>query len=235
VIVYTYKTIPYQDSSRLVYAYSETGLISYLARGVAKLSSPLAFAAEPHRMLDVTLSKAALPTLKEATLISRYENAKADLIKTTIHHVIGETLQKNSAPEDDHEKNLRLLQKVLSQIETSDAAPAWLVLYLLKLLYFFGFGLHLKQCSECATTEPLGYDFYGLKTVCEAHGARHEEKENHRLILYYLHKEAADVDIIPLPSESLWLQAIKRLYETHLEFSSHALKELIRQLEKETA
>lgn len=233
MIVYTYKTIPYQDSSKLVYAYSETGLISFLARGVMKMSHPLSFAAEPHRLLDVTVSKGTLPTLKEATLLNRYEAAKKDLKKTMIHHLIGETLQKNSAPEDDHVKLLGLLKKVFTKIETEDKPLKYGVLFLLKLLYFLGFGLHLKQCASCPESAELGFDIYALETQCKAHGSSPEKRRNHALITSYLTAEVSEDLIQDLPDEIVFLEMIGRLYETHLDFQSKALKETLRYLKKE--
>jgi DNA repair protein RecO (recombination protein O) len=233
VIVYTYKTIAYQDSSKLVYAYSEIGLISYLARGVMKMSHPLAFAAEPHRLLDITLTKGSLPTLKEATLLNRYEHAKKDLEKTMIHHLMGETLQKNSAPEDDHVKLLSLMKKVFDQIETEQRPIKYAVLFLLKLLYFLGFGLHLKQCASCESNHELGFDIYALETQCSVHGSTPEKRRNHALITSYLTAEVSEDAISDLPDDIVFLEMMGRLYDTHLDYQSKALKETLRYLKKE--
>lgn len=234
MIVYTYKTLDYQESAKLVYAYGETGLISFLARGVMKLSSPLAFAAEPFRMLDVSLSNSALPVLKEATLIDRYPVAKDDLLKTMVHHVIGEILAKNITPEDDHVKLLSLLQKVLKAIENNDDAFTLLAVFMLKSLYFLGFGLQLQQCTQCHHLHDLGYDLSQLKTVCESHGARAHEKKMHQLIVHYLKADIGPDRLTAIPNPIVFLDALGRLYETHLDFQSKALKTLLRLLKKET-
>jgi DNA repair protein RecO (recombination protein O) len=234
VIVYTYKTIPYQEHAKLVYGYGEKGLISFLARGVMKLNSPLSFAAEPFRLLDVTLSQGTLPTLKEATLLNRYEHAKKDLIKTMVHHVIGEILAKNMAPEDDHVKLLGLLIKVFNHIEDDEDALSFLAVFMLKTLYFLGFGLHLSMCSECEKNQALGFDLYRLKTLCDVHGASSYDQQMRTLLITYL---KADIEKEPLPKlidASRVLDALGRLYEEHLEFQSKALKELLRLLKKET-
>lgn len=234
MIVYTYKTIPYQEHAKLVYAYSEEGLVSFLARGVMKLNSPLSFAAEPFRLLDITLSKGSLPTLKDAQLLNRYERAKKDLLKTMIHHVIGETLSKNIAPEDDHLKLLGLLMKVFDHLEESTDPLSYLAVFMLKTFYFLGFGLHLGQCSECENHQPLGYDLYRLKTLCEIHGASTYEKEVHALITSYLKADIEKEALTPLFDPYKVLDALGRLYQEHLDFQSKALKELLRLIKKET-
>ncbi len=234
MIVYTTKTIPYQEHAKLVYAYGEEGLVSFLARGVMKLDSPLSFAAEPFRLLDITLSKGSLPTLKEATLLNRYELAKKDLVKTMIHHVIGETLSKNIAPEDDHLKLLGLLMKVFTHLEKSPDPLSYLTVFLLKTFYFLGFGLHLGQCDECENHHALGYDLFRLKTVCELHGASSYDQHIYQLITSYLKADLEKDTLSKLIDGPKILEAIGRLFEEHLAFQSKALKELLRLVKKET-
>jgi len=234
VIVYTYKTIPYQESAKLVYGYSEKGLISFLARGVMKMSSPVAFAAEPYRLIDVTLTSSALPTLKDATLINRFDASKKDLVKTLIHHVIGEILQKNIAPEDDHKKLLGLLMKVFERIDQDPDPLKYLALFQLKCLYFLGFGLHLKKCAICDQQTHLGYDLYHLETRCETHGALPHHRALHTLLISYLLADLTTDEIAFLDDPLPVLEALGRLYVEHLDFHSKALKELVRLLKKET-
>ena len=223
------KTIPYQESAKLLYAYTPDGLKSMIGRGLYKMSSPLRLAADPFKLIDIDLSKSKLPTLKAVRLVAHYPKTKANYEKTLMPHIIGETILKNVTDDDDHPKLFSLLVKTLEGIEQSPDGFDFLALFMVKLIYFLGFGLGLGACQVCGRTDSLGFLSRDLTCVCEAHGANAADIMRYETLVTWLKAEARtyQAPVREAAFKKATFQLITHLYDTHLAFNAHAFKAYI--------
>ena len=163
------KTIDYKDTSKLLYAYTEKGHASMLARGVKKMQSPLRHQAQTHMRLEMDLSKGNLPTLKEAKLLDHYPTIKADFIRSNVLYAISELIYYNVHQDDNHAKLYPFLLKIADTLKTTDAPLEILAIFEMKLLHFEGIGMNMRACDVCGETENLILDGDAGVLVCEAH------------------------------------------------------------------
>ena len=218
---YVLKTLDYKEHSKLMYMYTKQGIQSAIARGVKKMHSPLRHCVQTGMLLRVDLSKGKLPTLKDAEMVQYYQGIKTDLIKTTIVSVINELIYYNVTENDDHQKMLKFLHKVLNTLNTTDAPKEVLMIFELKFLYFLGYGIRFEHCGQCHNTTNLYFDSYTSMVLCKDHVDFNHHVINETAfapLKYYLH-----VDILTFKPLYLSTSEMKRLntiiealYETHL-------------------
>ncbi len=163
------KTIDYQDHSKLLYLYTEEGLKSMLARGVKKMNSPWRHLAQANNLIEVSLSKAKLPTVKEAKLLDYYPLIKADIYKQTTLQVIGEYLYYNLTEDDDHAKLFGFLKKLTHALSNQSQTLEILALFELKFLHFLGYSPGLRRCLKCEEKTQVNYDINSGSLVCPKH------------------------------------------------------------------
>ncbi len=226
------RTIDYKDNSKLLYVYTNEGIKSMIARGVKKMQSPLSHLAQSSNLINMTLSQAKLPTLKEAALIDYYPEIKNDLIKTTIMDVINELIYYNVGDNDNHEKMLAFIQKVAKAIEQTNTPLEVLLIFELKFLYFTGYAVPLKHCHVCQGREDLAFDLYEGALVCPTHKEINHQyygKEIYKPMQYYYY-----VDILQFKALELEHKTMKQLFDIttalcsmHLGFTSKAKKILL--------
>jgi len=149
------RTIDYKESSMLLYVYTEKGIKSMIARGVKKLDSPLRHLAQPSNRIEMTLTSGNLPTLKEAMLIDRLPEIKDDFIKSTIMGLINELIYKTVTSDDNHPKLYGFLHKFTAALKTTDAPLELMLVFELKMLYFLGYAIPLRQCHVCGRAKHL--------------------------------------------------------------------------------
>ncbi len=220
------RTIPYQENAKLIYAYTPYGLKSAVARGVLKMNSPLKLAADPFKLLDIELSDKALPTLKSVKLVAHYPNTKANYEKTLLPHIIGETILKNVTDDDDHPKLFSLLVKTFEGIEHAEDGFDFLAMFMLKVLYFLGFGLKLGACHICGAQDGLGFDLKNHQTLCVAHGANASDQAWHEQLTAWLKADALDYHASPrdLTFKRQVFALVRTLYQDALDFNARSFQ-----------
>ncbi len=217
--VYIIKTVDYQEHSRLMYGLSDQGMVSMLARGVKKMNHPLRHLAHPGMLLDVTLTQGKLPTVKDATVVSHYPAAKADLVKLTVHHLCGEIVYHNVTQDDDYPKLFTFMQRTFQALETHPNAIDIALLFELKMLAFLGFALGFSRQSQ---RRAFNHSTYEIEPIQATHTLLEETIYEDFRLLYY-----ADVsDLKPrhftIETQRMYLEITHQLYLKHLDFKAQS-------------
>ena len=221
VLAYILKTVDYQEHSKLVYYYCETGIHSALARGVKKLSSPFRHAIQPGNLVQLTLTKGKLPSVKEAELSTYFFKIKEDLIKSTITSIINELIYYNVSKEDNHHKLFHFVVKLLQRLNDTNDALELLMIFEMKFLYFLGYGIDFKACHVCQSEEALYFNTHTSMVACKVHtelGEHILSEETFLPLKYFLHCDILAYQSLSLSSETLnyLMQIIDGLYAYHL-------------------
>ncbi len=166
---YILRTIDYRDTSKLLYAYTEEGVKSMIARGVKKMDSPLRHMSQSGMLLDMELSESRLPTLKDAVLIDHFPKIKESFEKTTVLSCINELVYHNVGENDNHPKLMTFLDKFVETLKQTKAPFELLLVFELKFLWFLGAGIHMKNCYVCQSVEALRFDQNQSAVVCQKH------------------------------------------------------------------
>ncbi len=224
---YILRTIEYRDTSRLLYAYTEDGVKSMIARGVKKLQSPLGPLSQRGLLLEVDIGGGSLPTLKDAQLIDRFAPIKEDILKSTVLSTVEELIYYNVHRDDAHERLFDFLMRYIDVLARTDAPVELLLVFELKFLWFLGAGVYLKACHVCDAKEGLHYDAHQGALVCDAHAPGNHKlygKDIYGPLRYYYY---ADINrFTPLhpgiDTISSLLGHTDALYRMHLGFRSKA-------------
>lgn len=217
------RTIPYKDTSKLIYVYTAAGVKSFIARNVLSMKSPLRLLADPYKKVDLKVKDKPLATVEDVRLLDHYPNTKRHYEKTLYVHFIGELILKNYTDDDDHPKGFSLLSKVLDQIDRHDDPFLYVLMFSLKSLYLLGFGLQLNQCHQCNLAAHY-YDPFTCEALCETHGSNALNETIYALIKTVL-LEDASLYHAPSMDRSLKItlfNMIQRLFDNHLSFNAQS-------------
>ncbi len=221
------RTIDYRESSRLVYAYAERGHVTFIARGVRKLKSPLRPLIQRGVLIEADLSRGKLPTLKDATLKARYAGAKRDFDRKSALDAVCEIVYYNVHEQDDHAKLFDFLKRYLRFLSGEVPPHEGLLLFELKFLWFHGAGLQLGGCHVCGSRESLRYDAHTGALVCPTHAERGRPTYGEEIVKALRHLYYADIaDYQPLGLQNADAKRLfelsDALYRLHLGFSAKA-------------
>lgn len=213
---YVLKVIDYQEHALLVYGLTEKGIVSALARGVKKMNSPLRLFMQPYQLIDVTLSKASLPTVKDAVMLQRYPKAKEDYTKTLVHALCADILYRNVTQDDAHERLFPFLEKSLSALETSAVPYEIALMFELKMLAYFGFALGFnKQQTEGS----LNLETLSVEPQSQSSGYDTVVFKHFRTLYFADVATAPSLGLTPLQLRS-YFELTDRLYRQHLDFKA---------------
>ena len=163
------RSLDYKDNNKILYLYTVKGHISVIAHGVKKMNSLFRVLSQTGNLIRISYSSGDFPSLKEGNLINEYSALRQDLFSYTYFTHILE-LVHNTIPEDsDHKKMFAFLQKLFLRLNEGQDAATISFIFELKLLYFLGFGLNLKQCSICESKEDLVFSIDNGGLVCKSH------------------------------------------------------------------
>jgi len=224
---YILRTIDYRDNSKLLYAYTESGLQSMIARGVKKMESPLRHMSQSGMLLDMELSKGRLPTLKDAVLIDHFPIIKENFEKTTVLSCINELIYHNVGDNDNHAKLMAFLDKFLNALTHTTAPFELLLVFELKFLWFLGAGVHFKDCHICQSLQHLRFDQNQCAVVCQKHlepSHTHYGSDIVRALRHYYYLDVTAFEPLSLDSKTVSvLHAITdELYREHLGYYGKA-------------
>jgi len=224
---YIIRTIDYKETSKLLYVYTEHGIISMIARGVKKMNSPMRHVAQSGMLANFTITEGKLPTLKEAELINYYKHTKQDFDKHSIMHSLHDYIYYNTHDHDNHKKLFLFLEKVLSRLDESALTHELLLVFELKYLHFLGAGVNFKHCEQCQTTNDLVFDLSQSTVMCKKHAsATHQLYDasltNYLRTFYYCDVLTLDLTITHDYEVKVLYELTDALYQTHLGFNSKA-------------
>jgi len=224
---YILRTIDYKETSKLLYLYTNEGLLSMVARGVKKMQSAYRHIAQSGMHVKVTLTDGKLPTLKEAELINHYPTIKKHIERVHIMYTVHDYLLYNIHDQDDHKKMFQFLLKVLNRLETSEYSHELLCIFELKLLHFLGVGMNFKACAVCNTLDNLVFDLHTSSVYCSTHADSKHSLYDASVTKQLRHFYYCDVltynePLLTTHEVQLLYAITDALYSTHLGFKSRA-------------
>lgn len=229
-------SIDYKDSGKIIYLYTNNGHLSTQVYGVKKLNSTFRYLAQNGTLLNVSVTNAKLPTLKEAELINDYERIKKDLIKYTYMNHIMELVRNTISDDLNHPKMMQFLEKLFFKMNQNSDEEILTSIFELKLLYFLGYGLQFKGCSLCDDDEDLVFHPSNGGLVCRKHllfQDTYYEKEIYQILiqLYYIDLDKDQLPNITPNQKRIIRQIIDGLYDEFVGFKTKSSK-IIKQLQK---
>jgi DNA repair protein RecO (recombination protein O) len=163
------KQINFKESSKILYVYTEKGLISLLVHGAKKLASPFLNLTQNLTWIKFFATGKALKTLTDGEIINDYRKIKVDLEKFTYVQHLMEIINFFSESEYDHKKLFTFLKKILAHIENESHYIRYVYMFELKYLYLLGVGPNFNACSACGAINNLKFAVKDGGYACENH------------------------------------------------------------------
>lgn len=163
------KSIPYKESSKIIYVYTEEGLISILIHGSNKMKNRYLNLGRNLNYIECHVSGKTLRTFRDGDVLDHYEEIATDLEKYTyVTHLLELVYQFSNHPHD-HEKLLQFLLKILAKIKRETIYIPYIYMAELKCLYLLGVNPLFKHCVECQETNHLTFSLEAGGMYCEKH------------------------------------------------------------------
>lgn len=218
------KTQEYQESSKLIYLMTSTGIQSFIARGVRKYNSTYRSLLEPYQWVDVTLSGSGLPSLKEAK--RRYDSKPLSLEASAYMQHLAELVYilRETIPFDQFVPFFEdIYQNVLLDPER------YSMMLELKLLYLLGVNPVFDRCVICGEKERIGFSVQEGGMVCNTHATVDVITDQPLIIsMYQLYQADKNDDLPDIEAASL-RRVIDHYYSYHVHVETTA-RSWIRQI-----
>ena len=158
------KTQEYQESSKLIYVMTDSGMVSFLARGVRKYNSAFRSVLEPYQWIEASLTGSGLQSLKEAKRTRDNKSLSLEASAYLQHlaelfYVLRDTIPFASL--------VPFFAEIYHNVVT-DPEPYSMMLEL-KLLYLLGVNPVFDKCVICGATERIGFSIQEGGMVCHEH------------------------------------------------------------------
>ncbi len=230
------KSLDYKDSSKILYLYTEKGLLSVIAHGVKKMNSINRVLSQNGNLIRITFTKGNFPSLKEGELVNDYEMIKSDILSYTyLNHIM--ELVNNTISEDlDHPKMFNFLKKIFKLFNDLVDPEMLSFIFELKLLYFLGYGLNFKQCNICDKNEFLVFNVDNGGLVCKEHLSFNQESFDSDIYIQLAKLYFIDINefkTVDLTSNQRVIirHIIDLLFDQYVSFKTKSRK-IIQQLQK---
>lgn len=225
------KKINYKEHSKIIYVYTDNGLVSVLVHGSNKISSPYLKLGELLSKVKIQASGKNLKTLRDGELLNDFRNIKKDILKYTYSTHILEIIYYFATHEHDHLKLYNFLLKILDKIDEETDYIPYINMLELKLLYLLGVNPEFKECVICKRTDGLNFSVKSGGMTCAEHfdgGTIYDTKTINVLqqLYYYDLQNPEKINISQENIKNLRL-LIDRYYEYHLNYRSNSRKILI--------
>ncbi len=229
-------SIDYKESAKLLYLYSESGQISCQVHGVKKMNSKYRYLAQNGTLVNIELTNAKFPSLREAELINDYPNIKQDIISYTYMNHIMELVRSVISDDLDHKKMLLFLEKIFSFMNNDIDEEILTFIFELKLLYFIGYGLNFKGCSVCGGTDELVFHPSSGGLVCASHLKYMDEQFNREIynilkVLYYIDLDKHEIPDLSHNDRVKIRHILDLLFDEFVSFKTKS-REILKQLKK---
>ena len=130
------KSLDYEDSSKILYLYTEKGLQSIIAHGVKKMNSINRFLSQGGTLIKVSFSRGEFPSMKEGELLNDYPKIKEDVLAYAYLNHIMELVNNTISEDSDHKKMFDFLKRLLLLFNNGSNPEILSFIFELKLLYF---------------------------------------------------------------------------------------------------
>ena len=229
-------SIDYKESSKILYLYTLQGQLSVLAHGVKKMNRINRFLSQNGTLINLEISSAKLPSLRDGEIIHDYENIKSDLDKYTYMNHVMELVRHVISDDLDHTKMFAFLEKLFEKMDSGIDEEILSFIFELKLLYFVGYGLNFKKCAVCDKNEFLVFNVSNGGLVCKEHLSFRDlsyEKDiyTHLMALYYIDLDKDDIIKLSANERVIIRHIIDMLYAEFISFKTKS-REIIKQIKK---
>ena len=182
------KAIPYKETSKIVYLYTNEGIKSVKAIGAKKPKNNTFGFAEIGNIVSYISTDSSFPTINEYEIIYSSYKLTNDFNSIMSLGKIIELL--NYLPEDSiHHRIYPFVKDVILNLST-DPLKA-LTIFLIKMTYNFGVSPKLDSCIICGNNNIIDFDFKLGGALCN----NHSNNDNYLLKLmteYYKEKKKID-------------------------------------------
>ena len=221
----------YKESSKIIYLYTSSGLISLLVHGAKKLSSPYLRLTENLNLIKVFATGKGLKTLTDGEVIKDYQTIKQDLDKVAYVSHLVELIMAFSESEYDHQKLYDFVLKILDQITESKSYIRYIYMFEIKYLYLLGIAPNFKRCVVCNKIDNLQFSIKSGGYCCKDHYPENDKKFSDSAIsilstLYY-HDMNNPLDLSIDQATGIEIRNfLDEYYLYHLSFQSKSRKVL---------
>lgn len=225
------KQISYKESSKIIYLYTSSGLISLLVHGAKKLSSPYLRLTENLNLIKVFATGKGLKTLTDGEVLNDYTAIKSDLDKVAYVSHLVELIMTYSESEYDHQKLYDFVLKILDKISESKSYIRYIYMFEIKYLYMLGIAPNFKRCVVCNKTDALRFSIKSGGYCCNEHYPENEKTYSDNAILtlskLYYHDMNQPLDITIDQVTGIEIRSLlDEYYLYHLSFQSKSRKVL---------
>ena len=149
---FIYKCLDYKETSKIIYAYTLEGPISFKALSVNKKNSPLSSVLITSNIIEYEITSGDFPTLTNANIYYSFMDKLSDINLVEAIRIIIELV--NILPNDiNHIKTYEFIEKTLLNLSSNPKKV--LSIFLIKMLYSFGINPNFKECLKCGKKENL--------------------------------------------------------------------------------
>ena len=179
------KTIPYKETSKIVYLYTNEGFKSVKAIGAKKSKNSSFGFGEIGNIVSFIASDSSFPTISEYEIIYSSYKLTEDFNSIMALGKIIELL--NYLPEDSiHYRIYPFIKDIIMNIDKNPLKA--LTIYLIKMTYNFGVSPKLDSCIICGNNNIIDFDVRLGGAICN----NHSNNDNYLLKLmveYYKEKK----------------------------------------------
>ncbi len=230
------KSLDYKDSSKILYLYTEKGLLSIIAHGVKKMNNINRFLSQNGNLIRFTHSSGKFPSLKEGELINDYPKIKEDILAYTYMNHIMELVNNTISEDLNHSKMFSFLKRLFNLFNDQYNPEILSFVFELKLLFFLGYGLNFKKCNICGKTENLVFSIDSGGLVCPEHLSFKQESygsDIYKILisLYYIDISDFEIPIVTDNQLVIIRHIIDQLFDQYVSFRTKSRKILL-QLQK---
>jgi DNA repair protein RecO (recombination protein O) len=219
------RTSDYKESSKLVVAMSETGVFSFLAKGIRQYKSPYRHLIEPFRHVQLSLTKGSLPALKDVQPLGEMTSWSSLEVISYVEHLaeLFYTLRDTIA----FDRLYPYWQEVLHVLPNDPEGYGMMME--IKLLYVMGITPVFDRCVQCGSTERQGFSVSQGGMLCKQHQTT-DIITNAEVILAMYQLYHQDVEA-PLPTFER--AALRKLLDQYYSYHVHVettARQLIRSI-----
>lgn len=230
------KSLDYKDSSKILYLYTDKGLLSIIAHGVKKMNNVNRFLSQNGTLISFTHSSGKFPSLREGELINDYPFIKKDIIAYTYMNHIMELVNNTISEDLDHAKMFLFLKRMFILFNEKNNPEILSFIFELKLLFFLGYGLNFKKCNVCGKSDNLVFSIDSGGLTCKEHLLFNNESFDSEIYknlmtLYYLDINVLDIPNLTDNHKVIIRHIIDQLFDQFVSFRTKSRK-ILEQLQK---
>ncbi len=182
------KTIPYKETSKIVYLYTNDGIKSVKALGAKKPKNNSFGFGEIGNIVSYISSDSNFPSVSEYEILYSSYKLTSDYNSIMALSKIIELL--NNIPEDSiHHRIYPFVKNIIMNLENNPLKA--LSIFLIKMTFNFGVSPKLDSCIICGNDNVIDFDFKLGGAIC----INHSNKDNEFLsIIKEYYKEKKEIE-----------------------------------------